>query len=350
MGKKVWIEALRIFALFWVLYNHTATYGWTLFSNSEVVLSASERSINFLLFAFCKISVPLFLMISGALLLGRDESRKKNLRRVLRITVLIMLVAMANFLYFHSIHHEYTQNIHNLADFIKTLYGSTTLCTYYLWLYLGFLLSIPFLREIAKKRELVVYATVGYIVLAEVLPVFELCLGWPSFNLKNYGGIFAIYYICPLVGYWIDSAVSIFSKKTAQLVNVIAVVSLLVNAGIGVWAWELRGVIWILTPVILSACLFYDAKYLSYFSECKALRGGTRLSFFRKMVLALSPQTMGAFLVSGVLMCKVFGVYTVLVAYIPHTLAAFAWVLVALILCQTITAVIRLIPFMKRLL
>lgn len=33
--KDVWIEFLRIFAVFWVLYNHTAGYGWLLYSSDR---------------------------------------------------------------------------------------------------------------------------------------------------------------------------------------------------------------------------------------------------------------------------------------------------------------------------
>lgn len=348
--KQVWIESLRIFALFWVIYNHTSIYGWTLFSNGNTVLSGAETVVNFVLFAFCKISVPLFLMISGALLLGRDEVMKKTMKRVSRMVILIVVVLCANYAYFSSIHHEYTQNIHSFVDFLKEAYGGTNLCTYYLWLYLGFLICLPLLREIAKKRELIVYAAVIYLVLQEILPAFELRFGWTSFNLKAYGGVFAIYYICPLVGYWLATSETIFTKKNLAFSVFAAVVSLATNIWIAVWAWQANGYTWVITPLVLSACLFYFAKYFSRSNACARLCQKRFYPALEKGILALSPQTLGAFLLSGVLMWKVFPVYTYLQATASGTLAALVWVLAGMLLCQAVTAVLRLIPFMKKLL
>lgn len=348
--KKVWIEVLRIFALFWVLYNHTSIYGWTLFANGDVTLSSFEAGVNFLLFVFCKISVPLFLMISGALLLGRNEPMKKNLQRIARMVILIVLTASANGVYFLHIHHEYAQNIHSFLDFVKELYAGTNLCTYYLWLYLGFLICVPLLQEVVKKRELIPYAVVLYVVLMELLPVFELRFGWPPFNLRAYGGIFAIYYICPVLGYWIDTSENIFTRKYLAWAAGMFLVSFAFNVWIAVWAWNAQGITWVLTPVVLPACLFYAAKYSSMSGAGEKLCQKRFYPPLEKAVLSLAPQTLGTFLFSGVLMWTCFGVYTSLSNTFGHTVAALAWVLVSMIFCQAVTAVVRLVPFMQKLL
>ena len=68
---------MRIIAAFFVIFNHTSSVGHFLFSRY------SDHSIQYwpymLIAAFCHFSVPLFFMISGALLLGRDdEMRQRN--------------------------------------------------------------------------------------------------------------------------------------------------------------------------------------------------------------------------------------------------------------------------------
>lgn len=346
--KQVWIESLRIFALFWVIYNHTAGFGYSLYENAA--LSPVETAVNLLLCVFCRVSVPLFLMISGALLLGRDEPIKKTTRRIFRMVILIVVVVCANYAYYFSIHHEYANNIHSILDFVKELYGGTNLCTYYLWLYLGFLICLPLLREIAKKRELIVYTAVIYLVLQEILPVFELRFGWASFNLRAYGGIFALYYLCPLVGYWIDTAERTFTQRGLWTAIGLAVFSLLANTWIGLWSWKTLESTWLLMPLVLSACLFYFAKYFSHSSACAHLCQKRFYPALEKVILALSPQTLGVFLLSGVLMWKVFPVYTHLQATASGTFAALVWVLASMLFCQAVTAVLRLIPFMKKLL
>ena len=56
--KKIYLEALRIVALFWVLYNHTGSYGWLLFREWSSFLSDAPSKlwlcINVILFVFCK--------------------------------------------------------------------------------------------------------------------------------------------------------------------------------------------------------------------------------------------------------------------------------------------------------
>lgn len=349
--KDIWIEYLRIFAVFWVIYNHTAIYGWLLYSNAEVTLSSFERAINIALSVFCKVSVPLFLMISGALLLGRDEPMKKNLKRIRRMVILILVTAVANYIYFRSVHHVYAEGIASFPDFLRELYGNTNLCTYYLWLYLAFLIMLPLLRRIAVRPNLILYSVGIFTVLCEVLPVLEVYFSFPVFNLKAYSGFFSLNIVCPLFGYYIATGgaepgaeTKLFSKKAFIWINIAGVVSFILSITV-VLLVNLQ-----LEPILLSAWLFYDAKYLSMTEFAGRLRQRPHYPIWEKCVLFLSQQTLGAFLLSGVLMWKCFGVYTRLVAHIPGTLAALVWVLVSLMVCQAVTAVLRLFPPLRKIL
>lgn len=266
------------------------------------------------------------------------------------MVILIVVVVCANYAYYFSIHHEYANNIHSILDFVKELYGGTNLCTYYLWLYLGFLICLPLLQEIAKRRALLPYSAILYVVIVQLLPLLELRFSWPSFNLKAYGGFFAVYYICPLIGYWLESSEEIFTRKILLGVNGLAVISFALNTWIGFWSWNVYGTTWLLLPTVLSACMFYDAKYFSRSGACARLCEKRFYPALEKVILALSPQTLGTFLLSGVLMWKVFPVYTYLQATTSATFAALGWVLVSMLFCQAVTAVLRLIPFMKKLL
>lgn len=66
--RKQHFDFLRIIAIFMVLFNHTGTNGFVLFT----IARESKLYIFYLFFAiFIKMAVPLFFMISGALLLPR---------------------------------------------------------------------------------------------------------------------------------------------------------------------------------------------------------------------------------------------------------------------------------------
>lgn len=70
MKKKYHLEVIRILAILMVMYNHSAAF--MSFSNQSGV----EYAISFLFSMVCKGAVPLFFMVSGALLLGKMKVGK----------------------------------------------------------------------------------------------------------------------------------------------------------------------------------------------------------------------------------------------------------------------------------
>ena len=90
-NKRLDIELIRIIAVFFVIFNHTGTMGYFLFASYE------PRSIQYWIYlfisVFCKISVPLFFMITGALMLNRKEESLRYLwkHRVLHICCILII-------------------------------------------------------------------------------------------------------------------------------------------------------------------------------------------------------------------------------------------------------------------
>lgn len=69
--KEISLEIMRIFAIFFVIFNHTGGDGYYLFLQQEK--GGLLFWIYLFLSVFCKFSVPLFLAVSGALMLNREE-------------------------------------------------------------------------------------------------------------------------------------------------------------------------------------------------------------------------------------------------------------------------------------
>lgn len=82
-------DILRILAIYLVAFNHTGDRGYMLFANS----AGSALYFPYMAFSvLCKIAVPIFFMISGALLLPKEESFKQLFqKRVLRMAVVLIL-------------------------------------------------------------------------------------------------------------------------------------------------------------------------------------------------------------------------------------------------------------------
>ena len=68
---KIHFEVLRLLAIFLVVFNHTKEKGFDLYRYTD---SAVIYYAGYSLSILCKVAVPLFFMISGALLIGREES------------------------------------------------------------------------------------------------------------------------------------------------------------------------------------------------------------------------------------------------------------------------------------
>lgn len=88
--KLVHLEAFRILAIYFVMFNHTGTNGFFLFS----VAKGSRLYWPYMFISIaCKFAVPLFYMVSGALLLNKEESisvvYKKRFSRMLIILVVV---------------------------------------------------------------------------------------------------------------------------------------------------------------------------------------------------------------------------------------------------------------------
>lgn len=146
------LDMLRILAIFLVVFNHTGDRGFMLFA-------AQTQSVLYfpymLCSIFCKIAVPLFFMISGALLLKKTETLKQLFsKRILRMTVVLLLVSVPYYFWLHR-----TQGI-GVADFFTYIYGnSATTSLWYLYSYIALLLLLPFLRCMVQtmKRQDYVY-------------------------------------------------------------------------------------------------------------------------------------------------------------------------------------------------
>ena len=152
-----------------VLYNHTGTRGYVLFT----IAQGSPLYWSYLFFSiFIKINVPVFSMISGALLLPRQESAGQvAYRRITRFTAALVLCSMVGYLY--QLHLDLSK--FSLEYFFRTLYSNRlTNASWYLYAYLAFLVALPLLQSFAKSLSYKQYIYMIEVYLAfQCLSIFE---------------------------------------------------------------------------------------------------------------------------------------------------------------------------------
>lgn len=192
MPKKIHLELIRVFAIILVVFNHTPAF--------HIPIQSAEVTWLWVLMLAAsladKIGVPLFFMVSGALLLGREES----LMHVLRHRVLRMLLVLALFLVAQNAYSVGIGQL-TLAEGVHQMMRlkSPAPTTWFLPAYIAFLLILPLLQLLAQHMQPrhFVYLIILHLVFYEFIPLQHTPLspGLPSRAIDGW------LYIFPLLGY-----------------------------------------------------------------------------------------------------------------------------------------------------
>lgn len=226
--RKIYIEVIRIIACLCVIFTHTMERGYFLFSVFP------ENSLRYwaymMLSVFVKAAVPMFFLISGVLLIAKEEAiRSLYKKRVLKIFVVLILFS---FLYYCR-YIVYDISNFSIRNFFYELSISNWNFTYwYLYAFLAFLIGLPFLRILAKnmqKKEFC-YLFLLILIYKAVIPIIEYVLwkGSESFNSSiRTLWINADIFIYPILGYYLEYKVDVKTVKKwivpLWLINIVTI-------------------------------------------------------------------------------------------------------------------------------
>jgi len=137
-NRTVTLDLIKIIACFLVIVNHTGTIQLSYGSTS--VIQVAFYAFFMLL---CKIAVPLFVMVTGSLLLNRQDSYRKVAQRIGK--VLIPLIGLSLVVY--VIRHPISQ----LVSFIPTFLQEPAIVPFwYLYMLIGLYLVSPFIAKMVS--------------------------------------------------------------------------------------------------------------------------------------------------------------------------------------------------------
>lgn len=212
-NKKLHLELLRIIACFFVIFNHTGGRGHGLFETYP--LGSAEYWLYMIPSVFCKFSVPLFLAISGALLIDREESLAVIFKkRVLKLAAVLLIFS----LFYYLISLDSLSDI-SAYNFLGTMYTYTWCHPFwYLYRFIPFLLFLPFIRALAKNlKDCYFYYLFAILIIFEsILPVAEYLLWKDAHTLYYHFDISwatSIIFIYPCLGYFIEKRLDISKIK-----------------------------------------------------------------------------------------------------------------------------------------
>ncbi len=337
--KKTYLELLRIFAIILVVFNHTRTLGYSLYQNTESGLS---YWLSLPMSIFCKISVPIFFMISGAVLLSKQESIKDLFKkRILRIVFVILIFTFLQYLRILRINPD---SEFSLLTYLAYCYSGNIIEPYwYLKSYLGMLFIMPFLRLLVSvmKKEHYLYL-IGVKCVTTIIAFGYIYSGYTA-NVTFLFENDIIFY--PLIGYYLANVVEmeksgIWVKKRVTgpvLVGVLTCVTLLAHV-----YFESQGqyteVFHSVATWILAMVFFVFAKGIQLKSE-----------LWQKIIVAIGSCTFGVYLIEDVVRNQFEFLVPVLSGYIGEFFACIVFVLASVLTGTVAIYIVKKIPCVKKL-
>ena len=231
--RKTHIEIIRILAIALVVANHTPAYIMPFHTGDFSIGTYSMMCAS----AFIKTAVPLFFMISGALLMPKRETISRLLqKRVLRIILVILLFAL-----FQLIYHYCAETPDSpwavTSQIIQSLYFCTTSATvptpamWFLYAYVCLLLTMPFLRLLADRltKSHIIYLICLPCVLGYLIPLtYAVLMGRdPGVNgLLKYSSFLtdvSAYMVYAIIGYYLENVVDVSRISWKKLSALLAV-------------------------------------------------------------------------------------------------------------------------------
>lgn len=345
--KHMDYEILRLIAILGVVFNHTQSRGF------ELYMLEGCSGINYygslLMGILCKTAVPLFFMISGALLLNREEPIRLVLqKRVLRIVIALLL--FSGILYLFWVCWGYI-SAPGLRDFASRLWSSGISIPYwFLYAYLGLMLMLPLLRPMVKAMSdmTFIYLIALHVLLYCLLESISFVLGLGRHHPDLLIPMVEPYLFYFIMGYYSAHRFSweLVQKKQLLLLWIAAILSVFVmlamadkdaaSGGAVTFSYQKSLIVFPVFAIYASVHMYIVKHPLT--------------PFWEKWIGSMGGCVFGAYLLEGILRHALSPLYEVLEPHIHVLPACMIWV-IAVVLCGLmLTWVLKKIPVLGRIL
>lgn len=346
--KQLYLEVLRIIAIYFVIFNHTNERGYTYFTTLE-------PSVGYWLCmavsCVCVISVPIFYAISGVTLIPKEESIadiwKKRIPRYLLVLILFSVLQ-------YLVELEFDLGSCDWKEFFVGIYKKNIITPYwFLYAYLGFLVVLPFIRKMVKNLEekeflylffLMIFFK-GFLTIGQyILSAGEVKLN-SNFSISIVTTQMLFY---PAMGYYLANKEEISWKQVGVLwiatIAAVGIMCFMVQYKINLTGEldenSVSAFDGTFRPLVVAAVFVLVKKC----SEAVRLRG-----IGRKIVLSMGSCTFGIYLIEQLVRERGYGIYDKMCSVIPAFPAILLYVGLVLIISYVIVFAARCIPFVRKL-
>ena len=316
-------DFLRAFAIIAVIICHVDHFFGPLVGTTQIVAQMTFHDIG-------RIGVPIFLMISGALILNRPypdltEFLKKRFRRIIYPFIFWIILILVQLQYYR----------YNEAFLWNTFIGEPSI-TWYFWVLIGIYLFLPVLNSFVKEygeSGLKYFLSIWFILM--ILKTFNAYPLWTNFDLSYFAG----YVGYPVLGYYLANKEFKISDSKVCLLGLITLISSLsVFVYLNYFNSPYISMIYQNVPIIfMGTGLFLFVKYLDKLNKFNSIKD----NFIGKAIISLSVCSYGMYF-SHVLVVKFLSYYN------PHSHLMFPVMFVLIILLSWLLPyVLSKIPYVK---
>lgn len=352
--KKIGIELIRIISIFLVIFNHTGTDGFMLFTHR--LPDTWQFWLYLFISVFCKAAVPLFFMISGALLLEREQISLKQLyfKKILKIIIVLVIFS---FLYYAERYTRYGIPLSAETLFKKLYSEELNYHLWYLYAYIAFLIGLPFLQSMVKnlKNEYFYYLIAITLFFEGIIPVLEYYFSGGNVTMNSYlkpSWLTSMIVVYPCMGYFIQNRLQT-TKKVLLLFSGLDLAGIVLTAYMTYYKGKMTGVFSEVESQTFHACFVllnavFIFMFIKYFSERIKLN-----EFVKKVVCSMGDCTFGVFLIHAFVLS--IPLRTTFLKWLTDSglnelSACILLCFVVYIICFIITKILRKIPLIRCLL
>lgn len=195
-----------------MIFNHTNERGVNRYIDSEE-LGLFIWTQTLLFSIICKSAVPIFFMISGSMLLSKEESIKRTFMRISPILIDLILFSI---IYFRI---DAVNDPFSYKNTLQSILLNSYWHLWFLYAYIAFIVTVPFLRKlvIALDEKTSMYLFAIATIFMGVVPIAEHFLPIDIYwNLKP-NWLTANIFIYPVIGYVIDNKINVSRMKKSSL-------------------------------------------------------------------------------------------------------------------------------------
>lgn len=206
-------DLLRAFAIIAVIICHVDHFFGPLTTQTQVIAQLTFHDIG-------DIGVPIFLMISGALLLNREYPSLPQFLKKRFVRIIYPFIFWIFLILWQLHYHGYN------TTFMWHVFIGEPSITWYFWTLIGIYLFIPVLNSFIKEYELKgaeYFLAIWFITM--ILKTFNAYPLWSYFNLDMFAGFIGY----PVLGYYLaNKKFKLNDKIMCILGSIILIISLAV--------------------------------------------------------------------------------------------------------------------------